>query len=271
MVLGDLESSLEADEGQLQLLPDTQPKQLAVDFSDRHGYVNKAKLLEEFARLQLVEAIAERHAAAALGSGVRRSARRRGGFDLIVGNPPWLKVEWEEKGIIGDADPMVLIRKVSASELAKRAQRGVCGSSCSAGGLPGGVRGAGRQPGLSQCGGELSAAQGQPDQPLQVLSAPGLAGGLRAGGAGFPASGGRVRRPEGGALREVLYGRLRNHFQFQNEFNLFSRLASRVKFSLNIYGQSAAKLHPSGQSVSRPKQWMLLQLTMAWLGWRHQE
>jgi hypothetical protein len=37
-----------------------------------------------------------------------------------VGNPPWLKVEWEEKGVIGDADPMVLIRKVSASELAKR-------------------------------------------------------------------------------------------------------------------------------------------------------
>ena len=29
-------------------------------------------------------------------------------------------VEWEEKGVIGDADPMVLIRKVSASELAKR-------------------------------------------------------------------------------------------------------------------------------------------------------
>mgnify|MGYP003339111026 CR=1 FL=1 len=46
-VLGDIESVLDEEEGQLQLLPDTQPKQLAVNFNDRHGYVNKAKLLEE--------------------------------------------------------------------------------------------------------------------------------------------------------------------------------------------------------------------------------
>jgi hypothetical protein len=57
-VLGDIESVLEGEEGQLQLLPDTQPKQLAVDFSDRHGHVNKTKLLEDLPRLKLVEATA---------------------------------------------------------------------------------------------------------------------------------------------------------------------------------------------------------------------
>ena len=39
-----------------------------------------------------------------------------------MGNPPWLKVDWEEKGVIGDADPTVLILKVSANELVKLRQ-----------------------------------------------------------------------------------------------------------------------------------------------------
>jgi hypothetical protein len=43
--------------------------------------------------------------------------------------------------------------------------------------------------------------------------------------------------PKGGALREVLYGRLRNHFQFQNQLMLFP-IGHRVKYSLNIYGTS---------------------------------
>ena len=119
MILGDLEQGVAPELGQGQLFADTQPKQLAVDFSDRHGFVDVEKLKAEFERLRQVEAVAKR---------IRplhwdlefADLLKGGGFDLIVGNPPWLKVEWEEKGVIGDADPMVLIRKVSASELAKR-------------------------------------------------------------------------------------------------------------------------------------------------------
>lgn len=42
--------------------------------------------------------------------------------------------------------------------------------------------------------------------------------------------------PKGGALREVVYSRLRNHFQFQNEFKLFP-IGNRNKFGVNIYGE----------------------------------
>lgn len=119
MILGDLEQGVAPELGQGNLFADTQPKQLAVDFSDRHGFVDVDKLKAEFECLRQVEAVARR---------IRplhwdlefADLLKGGGFDLIVGNPPWLKVEWEEKGVIGDSDPMVLIRKVSASELAKR-------------------------------------------------------------------------------------------------------------------------------------------------------
>ncbi|MFM9158937.1 MAG: Eco57I restriction-modification methylase domain-containing protein, partial [Dolichospermum sp.] len=29
-----------------------------------------------------------------------------GGFDLFLGNPPWIKVEWSEGDVLGDAEPL---------------------------------------------------------------------------------------------------------------------------------------------------------------------
>ena len=117
MILGDLEQGVTAELGQINLFPDTGPK-TPLEFSDRRGFVNVQKLKIEFKRLQQVEEVVKR---------IRPmhwdlefvDVLSAGGFDLIVGNPPWLLVSWEEKGVIGDIDPMVLIRKVSASELSK--------------------------------------------------------------------------------------------------------------------------------------------------------
>ena len=30
----------------------------------------------------------------------------------MVGNPPWVKVEWQEGGILGDYNPMLELRKL---------------------------------------------------------------------------------------------------------------------------------------------------------------
>ena len=42
--------------------------------------------------------------------------------------------------------------------------------------------------------------------------------------------------PKGGALREAMYTRLRAHFQFVNELQLFAEVDHRTKYSINIYG-----------------------------------
>jgi hypothetical protein len=237
MVLGDLESSLEADEGQLQLLPDTQPKQLAVDFSDRHGYVNKAKLLEEFPRLKLVEGTAQRQRFLHWDLEFA-DVLKGGGFDLIVGNPPWLKVEWEEKGIIGDVDPMVLVRKLSASDLAKvRSEAFAVHPALKAAYLEEYVGQAGSQDFLNAVvnypllkGSQTNLFKCFLPQAWRVASDQGVSGFLHPEGV--------YDDPKGGALREELYGHLRNHFQFQNEFQLFTGTNDhgRLRFGLNIYG-----------------------------------
>jgi hypothetical protein len=234
MILGDLEQGIGEELGQINLFPDTQPRQLAVDFSDRHGFVDVEKLKSEFKRLRQVEAVADR---------IRplhwdlefADLLKSGGFDLIVGNPPWLKVEWEEKGVIGDADPMVLIRKVSASELAKRRSEAFSQHPT--------LRAAYLEEFEAQNGSQafLNAVQNYPllkgsqtnlykcflPQAWRIGSAQGVQGFLHPEGV--------YDDPKGGALRETLYGRLRNHFQFQNQLMLFP-IGDRVKYSLNTYG-----------------------------------
>ena len=41
----------------------------------------------------------------------------RGGFDLIVGNPPWIKVEWNEGGVMADFEPLYALRDYPAPRL----------------------------------------------------------------------------------------------------------------------------------------------------------
>jgi hypothetical protein len=236
MILGDLEQGVAPELGQGNLFAETQPKQLAADFNDRHGYVNVQRLKAEFERLRQVEAVAKRirplhwdlEFADLLGSG---------GFDLIVGNPPWLKVEWEEKGVIGDTDPMVLLRKVSASELAKR--RGEAFS------VNPELRAAYLEEFEVQNGNQafLNALANYPllkgsqtnlfkcflPQAWRVASGQGCQGFLHPEGV--------YDDPKGGALREVLYQRLRNHFQFENELILFPIGGTR-RFGINVYGTS---------------------------------
>jgi hypothetical protein len=243
MILGDLEQGVAPELGQGNLFAETQPKQLAVDFSDRHGFVDVQKLKTEFERLRQVEAVAKRirplhwdlEFVDLLGGG---------GFDLIVGNPPWLKVEWEEKGVIGDTDPMVLIRKVSASDLAKRRGDAVSANPD--------LRAAYLEEFEGQNGSQafLNAVVNYPllkgsqtnlykcflPQAWRVASGQGCQGFLHPEGV--------YDDPKGGALREVLYQWLRGHFQFENEYKLFSEIHNTVKYSVNVYRKPDGESRP---------------------------
>ena len=41
----------------------------------------------------------------------------RDGFDIICGNPPWIKLEYEQQNVIGEKFPEVLIREESAVDV----------------------------------------------------------------------------------------------------------------------------------------------------------
>ncbi len=106
MILGDLEQGVTPEPGQGSLFADTQPQQLAVDFSDRHGFVDVEKLKTEFERLRQVEDVANR---------IRplhwdlefADLLSNGGFDLALGNPPWMRSEWSQDNFLSEKSPML--------------------------------------------------------------------------------------------------------------------------------------------------------------------
>jgi len=203
---------------------------------DRFGQLRISRLRERFPRVKLVEGIAVQRRFMHWELCFADIFSRRGGFDLIVGNPPWLKVEWNEAGILGEFNPLFAIRKFSATELTKlRAE---------AFGKFGGLQTAWTA--------ELEEAEGTQSFLNAVQNYPLLAG-MKAnlykcflplawvlnsdrGVTGLLHPEGPFEDPSGGGLRESAYSRLRARFQFQNEFKLFP-IGNRNKFGINVYGE----------------------------------
>ena len=167
--------------------------------------------------------------------GTRRDGRAREGFDLVVGNPPWMKLIWDESGVIGDFDPLVDVRKLSAAKLRDKRSSYLQDLS----GL--------RRAYLTEYGSSkatqyyLKSVQNYPllkgiqtnlfkcflPQAWRVLQDRGAAGFLHPEGV--------YNDPKGGTLRAAIYSRLRAHYQFQNQKNIFP-IGHRRRFSVNVYG-----------------------------------
>lgn len=79
-------------------------------------------LCSRYPRLQLVEEIAKEKRFFHWELEFADIFADNNGFDFILGNPPWIKVEWKEGDVLGDAEPLFILRKFSASKLGVRIQ-----------------------------------------------------------------------------------------------------------------------------------------------------
>ena len=204
---------------------------------DKLGQLRIGKLRQHFPRIALVEAVAADRRFMHWDLCFADVLLQRGGFDLILGNPPWLKVTWNEAGVLGEKNPVFAIRNISASNLAKLRTDAF-------------DRFSGLQQAWTE---EMQEAEGTQKFLNATQNYPLLRGsqtnlykcfmplawylGSPNGVVGLLHPEGPYDDPKGGVLREEMYGRLRRHFQFQNQAILFP-IGDRVKFSVNIYGAS---------------------------------
>ncbi|WP_295405482.1 N-6 DNA methylase [uncultured Thiocystis sp.] len=205
---------------------------------DRYGELRIKRLREHFPRVAQVETLANRYRFFHWELSFADIFREAGGFDLILGNPPWLKVEWEEQGILGEADPKIAIRKLSASDLAKRRaalfeerpdMRGPwLGEFCEQAGMQAFLNAAQNYPLLK--GVQTNLFKCFLPQAWMVIHARGVAGFLHPEGI--------YDDPKGGLFRAEVYPRLRGHYQYANELMFFPDVDHHAKFSINIYGQA---------------------------------
>ena len=223
---------------------------------DRYGELRIKRLREYFPRIVQVERLAERYrffhwelAFADLfrwhrpAPGGNAAEAERGGFDLILGNPPWIKVEWEEKGVLGEADPKIAIRKMSASELAKRrAALFEAWPGMQAAWLDELCEQEGMQAFLN-AGQNYPLLRGVQTNLYKCFLPQAWMIGSPTGVSAFVHPEGVYDDPKGGAFREAIYPRLKLHCQYQNEFALFvgTNDHGRMRFGTHVYKNRAGE------------------------------
>jgi hypothetical protein len=203
---------------------------------DRFGQLRISRLRQNFPRITTVEKSAARHRFFHWELAFADIFASRGGFDLVLGNPPWLKIEWNEAGILGEVNPLFAIRKLNATEISKLRSEAFAQFK-------------GLQEAWTAEMEEAEATQGFLNADQNYLLLKGMPANLykcfvplgwmltgKKGVAGFLHPEGPYDDPKGGAYRQEIYKRLRAHFQFINELQLFAEVGHQSKYSINIYG-----------------------------------
>ena len=223
--------------GQISMFP-TEMQKIEAEILDLYsdiGEVDIPALRKQNPRLDLAARIAEQNKFMHWELEFADLFAERGGFDLIIGNPPWIKIEWNEQSVLSDTHPMFAVKKLTATQTThKRAEA-----------LENAVTRKMYFSEYEMLSGEqtfLNAMQnyanlkGQQTNLFKCFLPQSWMYNSKSGVAAFVHPEGVYDDPKGGALREKLYPRLRYHFQFANERKLFSEVHHHTQFSLNVYG-----------------------------------
>ncbi|MBX2831456.1 MAG: N-6 DNA methylase [Rhodospirillales bacterium] len=205
---------------------------------------NVEALIESFNWLQTAVEVAEREKFVHFDLIFADVMKARGGFDVIVGNPPWAKPSWNEGLVLADIDP--LYAGLSASD-AKKILPEV---------LPKGpaVRRDGRVvPAVQAFLQDFVSTRGAMEVTSSEVMNPFAGGGSNnlyrcfidlsfrlvapQGYAALIHQDGHLGDPNSGAFRRHWYARIAKHFEFINRMKSrnFMEVDHNVRFSLNIY------------------------------------
>ena len=159
----------------------------------------------------------------------------RGGFDLIIGNPPWIKLEWNEQGLLADRNPMFAVKKLTATQTTYERATAL-ENACTREMYFTEYEAVSGEQSFLNAEQNYSDLKGQQTNLFKCFLPLAWKNNNKCGLAAFIHPEGVYDDPKGGALREKLYPRLRYHFQFANERKLFPEVDHHTQFSLNVYG-----------------------------------
>ena len=227
---------------QQDLFAETQNPEEGKRFVSKYGVVDTKLLKQAFPRLALVEELADEHKFFHWTLQFADVFAQNDGFDLMLGNPPWLLIGWNSSAVLGDFEPLLILRSFSANKAAKLRDNIFDNNSS--------VRNAWlaeyeQSSGSQNFIGDISnypLLQGQKANLYKCFLPQAWSNTNKQGVSGFLHPEGVYDDPKGGDLRTAIYPRLRSHFQFHNELSLFSEVHHATVFSINIYGSKKDKV-----------------------------
>jgi len=224
----------------MQIQPD-------LDLNDPAGLVNVDMLCERLPRIGLVCQIVDKSRFFHWELEFVDVFSCRGGFDLIVGNPPWVKIEWNEKALLSEQEPIFAIREPSSSSIAEVRNEQLSRPGRLAAYLDEYQEATGTQNFFNTTA-NYPLLRGQAanlfraflPRAWDLLSPHGVCGFLHPEGV--------FDDPEAGPLRKAAYLRISRHYQFMNALKLFPEVGNTRRYSVNIY--CSAKETPQFESIS---------------------
>ena len=238
LLLGDTLSTSTSDETN-DMFAETVEEVKQINFANQFGRVNLEVLFQNSPRLRLAEDLADQEKFFHWEL-VYADLFAEGGFDLVLGNPPWLLVVWDEAGMLAEHNPLIAIRKNALSYQSKEI---LFAENMDL-----------KKPWLQ----EYQQSQSLKNFLNATVNYPDLRGNKTNLYKCFLPLSWRLQsengvsallHPEsvynevtGGRFREKIYQRVRAHFQFSNELKLFSDIAHTRPFSINIYGSPTSKV-----------------------------
>lgn len=218
---------------QLMMFAETAPKEEQLKLVDEFGFVDVSKLCREVPRLKLVAELAQQFRFHHWELEFADLFATRGGFDLLVGNPPWIRLVWNEGNFMGDKEPLFILRGMSASDLAElrtvtlrennllseylTEYAEMTATQVFLSARQNFPQLAGITPNLYKCFLPMAWYLSSRDCVTGILHPEGV-----------------YEDPDGGAFREDIYRRLKFHFQFHNEKKLFE-IGNTRKYGINVY------------------------------------
>lgn len=216
----------------------TEGDQMALDFQAQYrdlGTVCLDDLRARSERLAIANRIAEEQRFQHWELEFADVFEENGGFDLIIGNPPWIKLAWNETGFLSDVQPLFAIKKYSAQQMTQKRMEVLGDIECKRGYFSEYQSIAGEQNFLNATE-NYSLLEGQQPNLYKCFIPLAIDCCSEKGIFAFIHPDGIYDDPNGGKLRKHIYPRLRYHFQFVNERLLFKEVSDTGIYSLNVYG-----------------------------------
>tara|TARA_B110000196_G_scaffold244322_1_gene212981 strand:+ start:4656 stop:9692 length:5037 start_codon:yes stop_codon:yes gene_type:complete len=224
---------------------DDEPKQLdlhreetqaARSVYNRSGELNLEKLFKtpQFKGLKMANDLADNYKFFHWELNFADVFANNGGFDIMLGNPPWLKVEWEEKGILGDHNPRFVLHKLSATKLREERQSAFDRSSELEKAWFNELESSEGTQNFLNAYQNYHELKGSKANLYKCFLPQAWRFGNAFGISGFIHPDGPYGDPKAGLLRKYIYQRLTSHFHFINQKKLFP-IGNTREYSLNIY------------------------------------
>lgn len=246
----DVLPALDGGAGQRELFAPTMPAQDARALVEEVGFADVERLIERWPRLKLADELAERYRFHHWELEFADLFLRRGGFDLILGNPPWIKIEWKEADALGDFDPAFVIKGRSSTETAeirdetltklgvsqfRAAYEETLGTQAFLTCRQIYAQLQGAHPNIYKCFLPISWLMQRPSGVTGLLHPNGV-----------------FDDPRGGQFRHEVYARIRRHYHFINELKLFP-IGNTRSYSICIYASAGDPQFVSISNLFHPK------------------